>query len=58
MLRWIVGGAFVAVMIAVWFLSRAIVDNFGVTSSGAWILGFVAIGFWIEHRKAIAEREK
>jgi hypothetical protein len=58
MLRWIVGGVFVAVMIVVLFLARAVVDNLGIAGTGACILSFIATGFWIEHRKAIAEREK
>jgi hypothetical protein len=36
MLRWIVGGVFVAVMIVVWFLARAVVDNLGIAGTGAW----------------------
>jgi hypothetical protein len=57
MLRWIAGGLFVAVMIVAWFLARAIVDNFGIAGIGAWILGCIAIGFWVEHRKAVTGRE-
>jgi preprotein translocase subunit SecY len=51
MLRWVVGGVFVAVMIVVGFLARAIVDNFGIAGTGVWILGSIAIRFWIEQRK-------
>jgi hypothetical protein len=57
MLRWIAGGLFIAVMIVGWFLVRAIVDNVGIAGMGAWILGCIAITFWMEHRKAVAERE-
>jgi hypothetical protein len=55
-LRWIVGGTFVAVMVVVWFLAHAIVDNFGISGAVAWIFGWIAIGFRIEHRRAIPER--
>jgi hypothetical protein len=25
--------------------------NFGIAGTGIWIMGFIAIGFWIEQRK-------
>jgi hypothetical protein len=49
-------GTFVAVMVVVWFLAHAIVDNFGISGAVAWIFGWIAIGFRIEHRRAIPER--
>ena len=56
MRRWIAGGIFIAVMIGVWFLARAIVDNFGIVGTAVWLLGCVAIAYWMEPREAINER--